>query len=147
MSATFEETQEAGRFSFLGDALGSAAGTVGAAIVTVGASTKAAAQKVQGGLGAGVYKAAYGVSYGVVFAGVFVTELLPENASVRRGFEEGADAARRAVATRNALPPSKRARPAAPRRLAAVAAPVKAPKRRSVNKTPKSGKIETASES
>lgn len=146
MSATYEETQEASRFSFLGDALGSAAGTVGALTVTVGGSAKAAAQKVQGALGAGVYKTAYGISYGVVFAGVFVTELLPIDASVRRGFEEGANAARQAVATRHAAPPAKRARSAAPKKLAA-AAPVKAPAKRSVRKTPKAARIETGAES
>lgn len=56
-------------------------------------SAKNAAGSTQRVLKVGLYNAAYGVSYGVVFATVFLTELLPKDGILRRGLEEGADAA------------------------------------------------------
>jgi len=100
MSTTVEEATEHNPFSALGDALESAADAIGDATSDARASAKIAAKKVQSTVGAGVYKTAYGLSYGIVFSTVFLTELLPENSSLRRGFEDGAADAREAVATR-----------------------------------------------
>jgi hypothetical protein len=86
--------------SVLGEALESAAESFGDATSNARASAKVAARKVRSTVGTGVYKSAYGVSYGVVFGGVFLKELLPENNTLRRGFEEGAEAAFDAVANR-----------------------------------------------
>lgn len=44
-----------------------------------------------------LYGACYGLSYGAVYVAVFVTELLPEGGIVRRGFADGARAARTAM--------------------------------------------------
>jgi hypothetical protein len=41
----------------------------------------------------GVFKAFYGISYGLVYSGVFITELFPEQSTVRRALTEGAEAA------------------------------------------------------
>ena len=64
------------------------------------AAAKIAAQNVKDGFGWSVYKAAFGVSFGVVFTGVFLTELLPAQNVLRRGLEDGADAAFDAIEAR-----------------------------------------------
>ncbi len=84
---------ESNPFSALGEALDAASQSVSDARADATASAKAAALKVQSTVGAGAYYAAYGVSYGVVFSGVFLKELLPTNNAIRRGFEDGAQAA------------------------------------------------------
>jgi hypothetical protein len=84
---------ESNPFSVLGEALDAASESIGDARADATASAKLAAHKVQSGVGVGAYYAAYGVSYGVVFSGVFLKELLPANNVIRRGFEDGAEAA------------------------------------------------------
>ena len=86
--------------SILGEALESAVETVGEATTNARESAKLAATNVKVVVGYGSYKLAYGISYGLVFGGVFVKELLPESNSLRRGFEEGAEAAFDAAARR-----------------------------------------------
>jgi hypothetical protein len=87
--------------SVLGEALDAAAESIGDARADATESAKIAARKVQSGVGTGAYYTAYGVSYGLVFSGVFLKELLPANNVIRRGFEDGAQAAiRTAVAVR-----------------------------------------------
>jgi hypothetical protein len=87
--------------SVLGEALDAAAESIGDARADATESAKAAARKVQSGVSTGAYYTAYGVSYGVVFSGVFLKELLPVNNVIRRGFEDGAQAAiRTAVSIR-----------------------------------------------
>ena len=76
----------------LGDALETAAKSLGDATTRARDSTKIAARKVKETAHSGVYRAAYGVSFGVVFTAVFLVELLPENNVVRRGLEDGAEA-------------------------------------------------------
>ncbi|ACB95316.1 hypothetical protein [Beijerinckia indica] len=90
MSTTAEPTVETNALSVLGDALESAAVSLGEAATDARESAKIAAKKVRGTLSAGVYKAAYGVSFGVVFSAVFLTELLPEDSVLRRGLVDGA---------------------------------------------------------
>lgn len=92
-------TSHADALSALGEALESAADSVGHARADATESAKLAARKVQFGVGAGAYFAAYGVSYGLVFTGVFLKELLPASNPIRRGFEDGAVAARDAAAS------------------------------------------------
>lgn len=84
----------------LGEAIEAAAGTIGAARVNASRSAKIAAGKVQSGISTGSYSAAYGLSFGVVFTAVFLKEFLPEGSAVRRGLEDGAEAAFDAVAAR-----------------------------------------------
>ena len=114
MNAKVDEAIDTGPLSVLGDALESAAESFGEASVNARASAKVAARKVRGAIDSGSYNAAYGVSYGIVFGAVFLKELLPEDSSVRRGFEEGAEAAFDAIAARKAeaaahrLPSTKR---------------------------------------
>jgi hypothetical protein len=91
---------ESSPFSALGDALDAAAQSVGDARADATASAKAAALKVQSGVGVGAYYTAYGVSYGVVFSGVFLKELLPAKNAIRRGFEDGAQAAIKSASNR-----------------------------------------------
>ena len=86
--------------SILGEALESAVETFGEATTSARESAKLAATNVKVVVGYGTYKLAYGISYGLVFGGVFVKELLPESNSLRRGFEEGAEAAFDAAARR-----------------------------------------------
>jgi hypothetical protein len=100
MSTKVKEAAGTHPLSVLGEALESAAESFGDATTNARASAKVAARKVRSTLSTGVYKSAYGVSYGVVFGGVFLKELLPENSNLRRGFEEGADAAFEAVESR-----------------------------------------------
>ncbi|WP_020179878.1 hypothetical protein [Methylopila sp. M107] len=101
MSAT--ETIEATdrtAFASIQEAVENAVEYVGAAGASAGASVKSAAGKSGELIGVGAYKGAYGVSYGVVFSAVFLKELLPVGNSLRRGFEDGADAAFTAVEAR-----------------------------------------------
>jgi hypothetical protein len=91
--STKSEASTANVFSMLGDTLESAAEAFEEASVNSSESAKRAAQTTKRALGNWVHGAAFGVSYGLVYAGVFVTELMPENNLVRRGFAEGAEAA------------------------------------------------------
>jgi hypothetical protein len=100
MSAKVEEALDTSPLSVLGEALESAAETFGQATTNARASAKVAAKKVRKTFGAGVYKTAYGISYGLVYGAVFVTELLPKDNVLRRGFEDGAEAALDAVASK-----------------------------------------------
>jgi len=93
MSTTIKPSSDANPLSVLGEALDAASQSIGDARTDATASAKAAALKVQSTVGTGAYYAAYGVSYGVVFSGVFLKELLPANNAIRRGFEDGAQAA------------------------------------------------------
>ncbi|MFC7054254.1 hypothetical protein ACFQI3_16295 [Hansschlegelia quercus] len=100
MSDTALATSERNTFSSLGDALETAAEYVSAAGATAGASVKSAAAKTGEVAGVGAYKTAYGLSFGLVFGAVFLKELLPAGNALRRGFEDGADAAFDAVEAR-----------------------------------------------
>lgn len=102
MAAATAEAPESNPLSVLGDALEAAAQSIGDARADASESAKAAAQKVKSGVSAGAYNAAYGLSFGVVFGAVFLKELLPEDNALRRGFEDGAEAAIDAVASRRA---------------------------------------------
>lgn len=95
-----QEAIDTNPLSALGEALESAAEAFGEATTDARESAKVAAKKVRQTFGAGVYKTAYGLSYGVVFGAVFLTELLPEDSSLRRGFTDGASDALDAVASR-----------------------------------------------
>jgi hypothetical protein len=95
------ETSEASSLTALGEALESAAGSIRATTGTgVVRRTRNAAGKVGSLVSSGAYHAAYGASYGVVFGGVFLKEFLPESSAVRRGLEQGSQAAIDAVASR-----------------------------------------------
>lgn len=110
MSTKVEDLDESfgdNPLSILGEALESAAESFGAASVNARESARGAAKKVKNGFGSGVYHAAYGLSFGLVYSAVFLTELLPEDSVVRRGFEEGSEAARDAVAGKKAAAPSR----------------------------------------
>lgn len=84
---------ETNAFSALGEALETAAERFEEGSSQARESAKKAAGTVKRAFGVGVYNTAYWVSYGAVFSSVFLTELLPENSTLRRGLEEGADAA------------------------------------------------------
>jgi hypothetical protein len=122
--------------SVLGEALESAAETFGQATTNARASAKVAAKKVRKTFGTGVYKTAYGISYGLVYSAVFVTELLPEDNVLRRGFEEGAEAALDAAASRRLEISATRTRSVETRKKPAVRAssPVKTSKARTAAK-------------
>lgn len=102
MSAEATEAHEESELSALGDALEAAAGSISEARSNASVTARAAARRVKSGIGSGAYYTAYGLSYGVVFTGVFLKELLPAENALRRGFEEGAEAAIDAVHTRKA---------------------------------------------
>src|SRR5271167_48612 len=80
-------------FSVLGDTLESAAETFEEATANSRDSAKRAAATTKRVLGNGVHKTAYGIAFGLVYAGVFVTEMLPNENLIRRGFVEGTEAA------------------------------------------------------
>ena len=80
-------------FSVLGDTLESAAETFEEATANSRDSAKRAAATTKRALGNGVHKSAYGIAFGLVYAGVFVTEMLPKENLIRRGFVEGTEAA------------------------------------------------------
>jgi hypothetical protein len=82
---------DGGAFSSIANALDSASKTLTASIPQ--ASIKKATQGFTQSFQDGVYNSSYGFSYGLIYSGVFLTELLPEDSTIRRGFEEGADAA------------------------------------------------------
>ena len=94
MSTTAETTEihEPDVFSVLGEALESAAETLGDVTASARDSARHAARTVSGAVSTGVYKGSYGASYGVVFSAVFLTELLPLGNALRRGLEDGANA-------------------------------------------------------
>jgi hypothetical protein len=94
------ESHDENALSALGEAFETAAGSLGSARANATEHAKIAAAKVQSTVSAGAYHGAYGLSYGVVFTAVFLKEFLPRNSAVRRGFEEGAEAAFDAVAVR-----------------------------------------------
>lgn len=97
------ETSEASSLTALGEALESAAESIRATTGTgVVRRTRNAARKVGSLVSSGAYHTAYGCSYGVVFSGVFLKEFLPESSAVRRGLEQGSQAAIDAVASRRA---------------------------------------------
>lgn len=102
MSTTIKRSSasESNPLSVLGEALDAASQSISDARADATASAKAAALKVQTGVGVGAYYAAYGVSFGVVFSGVFLKELLPLNNALRRGFEDGAQAAIKSAVNR-----------------------------------------------
>lgn len=117
MTRSAADPQEVSAFSILGDALEAAAESIGDATSDASASAKDAARKVKSGISSGAYHAAYGLSFGLVFGGVFLKELLPRDSAVRRGLEEGAEAAFDAIAVRKAheAPPKEEAPARAPR--------------------------------
>ena len=80
-------------FSMMADALESAADTFEQAAANAPDSARRAARVTKRALGMGVFKAFYGISYGLVYSGVFITELFPEQSTVRRALTEGAEAA------------------------------------------------------
>jgi len=80
-------------FSMMADALESAADTFEQAAANAPESARRAARVTKRALGMGVFKAFYGISYGLVYSGVFITELFPEQSTVRRALTEGAEAA------------------------------------------------------
>lgn len=104
MSDVAVETTERNAFTALSEALGTAAGYVSEAGASAGGAVKVAAEKSGAAVGVGAYKASYGLSYGIVFGAVFLKELLPAGNAVRRGFEEGAEAAFDAIEARKAVP-------------------------------------------
>ncbi len=99
---TTAETNETNALAVLGEAIESAGDTVNSASAAATAHAKIAAAKVQGAISSGAYNGAYGLSYGVVFTAVFIKEFLPRDSAVRRGLEDGAEAAFDAVASRHA---------------------------------------------
>ena len=80
-------------FSILGDTLESAAESFEEATNGAQESARRAAQTTKRVVGQGLFKMFYGISYGLVYSGVFVTELLPEDNSVRHALTEGAETA------------------------------------------------------
>src|ERR1700735_2834713 len=88
--ASKTKTAASNVFSILGDTLETAAETFEEATSNSRDSARRAAATTKRALTAGAHKAAYGVSYGLVYAAVFVTELLPKDNVLRRGFVEGA---------------------------------------------------------
>jgi hypothetical protein len=93
LNTSVSQTSESNPLSELGEALEAAAESIGDARSEATADAKAAAAKVQTGVTTGAYYAAYGLSYSLVFSGVFIKELLPVTNVIRRGFEDGAEAA------------------------------------------------------
>ena len=93
-------------FSVLGDTLESAAESFEEATANSRDSARRAATTAKRALGIGAHKAAYGVAYGLVYSAVFITEMLPKENIIRRGFIEGTEAAltsrRKAQALREA---------------------------------------------
>lgn len=139
MAKTAADPHEAHAFSILGDALEAAAESIGDATSDASESARIAARKVKSGISSGAYHAAYGLSFGLVFSGVFLKELLPQDSAVRRGLEEGAEAAFDAIAVRKAHaepveePPVRAAKP----RARAVKATTAAPRKRRTTRVAK----------
>ena len=109
-------------FSALGDAFESAADRFEEGTANARKSAKQAAGTAQRVARIGVYNAAYGISYGFVYATVFLTELLPKENILRRGLEEGADAAFEAQTKHQAAKPEPEtvaAKPAAKKKTKA----------------------------
>lgn len=91
--ATATATKTGNPFAALGEALESAAGRFEKGSDHARQSAINAAGNTQRIFKTGLYNTAYGLSYGLVFATVYVTELLPKDGVLRRGLEDGADAA------------------------------------------------------
>ena len=89
----YSDASQSNAFSALGEALESAADSIGHARADATEHAKLAARRVHVGVNQGAYYTAYGISYSLVFAGVFLKELLPVSNPIRRGFEDGAVAA------------------------------------------------------
>jgi hypothetical protein len=135
MSAKVKEAVDTNPLSVLGEALESAVETFGEATTNARASAKVAARKVEQSFSTGVYKAAYGISYGLVFGAVFLTELLPDDNILRRGFQEGAEAALDAAAKKaESFSASRRSGAARKKSAARAGNPAKPSQRRSLPK-------------
>lgn len=104
-------------FSVLGDTLETAAETFEEATANSRESAVRAAATTKRALGIGVHKTAYGLSFGLVFTAVFITEMLPKDSLIRRGFLDGTEAA---LESRRK---AKAAREAAKKKVKAEAAP------------------------
>jgi len=93
-------------FSVLGDTLETAAESFEEATANSRDSAKRAAATTKRALGIGVHKTAYGIAFGLVYSAVFITEMLPKENIIRRGFIEGTEGAldsrRKAQAAREA---------------------------------------------
>ena len=116
---TQAKTTAAKPFSILGDTLESAAESFEEAANGAQESARRAAQTTKRAVGKGLFKMFYGISYGLVFSGVYVTELLPEDNSVRHALTEGAEAALTDVRKVRKTPKLKRVAitsPAVPKR-------------------------------
>ncbi len=113
---TARKTQSnSGAFHILGDTLESAAETFEEVTANAHDSAKRAAGVTKSALCTALYKTCYGVAYGAVYSSVFLVEMMPAGCKMRRGFEEGAEAAleaRKKAAERKAAPPPKAKRPA-----------------------------------
>jgi hypothetical protein len=90
---TATKTTTANPFASLGEALETAAEHFEEGSANARQSAKNAAGTTQRIFKVGLYNTAYGLSYGLVFATVYLTEMLPKDGVLRRGLEEGADAA------------------------------------------------------
>lgn len=101
-AAETAEAPDRSAFASLQEAMEQAVDYLGGAGASAGASVKSAAGRTGEIAGAGVYRSAYGLSYGLVFSAVFLKELLPTGNAVRRGFEDGAEAAFDAIEARKA---------------------------------------------
>jgi hypothetical protein len=111
MSAKAQKATEANPFAAISEALESAAERFEEGASNARESAKHAAGSAKKAVSTGLYNGAYGVSYGVVYATVFLTELLPKDNVIRRGLEEGADAAFEAVEGKTEKEPTPAAKP------------------------------------
>ncbi|HSI85114.1 MAG: hypothetical protein ACAI35_04910 [Candidatus Methylacidiphilales bacterium] len=93
MSSTKQGYSKTIPFADLEQELGAASERYEEGTAHARATAKVAAGNVKHAIKVGVFNASFGLSYGLVFSTVFLTELLPEDSTVRRGLEEGADAA------------------------------------------------------
>jgi hypothetical protein len=117
MSTTKTQTVESNPFAAIGEVLETAASRFEEGTSNARENAKHAADSTKKAVTSGLYNGSFGLSYGIVFATVYVTELLPKDSVVRRGLEDGADAAfeaheKRAVANGTAEP-AESAKPAA----------------------------------
>jgi hypothetical protein len=102
-------------FHILGDTLESAAETFEEVTANAADSAKRAAGVTKSALCNALYKTCYGIAFGAVYSSVFIVEMMPAGSKVRRGFEEGAEAAlaaRKKAAERRTAPRPKAKRPA-----------------------------------
>ena len=112
MSTKAQKAVETNPFASIGEALESAAERFEEGASNARESAKHAAGSAKKAIHTGLYNGSYGLSYGLVYATVFLTELLPKDNVIRRGLEEGADAAieahEKAPAAESAEPKPKR---------------------------------------